>query len=448
MSYFTKIIESNEYIGDSLPTINNNFKTLETLGCILSSTLKGVTSFGVNKITGGNGIRADLNGQTVTIIRENCPKWYVNAYNIPLHNLNATASVAGTTTLSANFLTHLQSTSNLNVVLKGMTTFVATTSSFNRGINSFRGGVKLADGRYLLPRHNSDTTIIYNYKENTVKEVGGYGTTGSAFWGSILLSNNSVFSVPYNNSKAIVFNVNATSTDETEEINWPSFVTGAFIGGTLLSNGNVLLSPYNMLSAGIYNPRTKTAINVAMAAGYSAQDVYGCCASPNGKVLFVPYNSLNFMVYKNSKVEKLTGPVAPGNEAFRGAVLLKNGEILCVPYNSSKAAIYNPDTDAVRYTSTVFPGEESYETGTLLPDGRVFLCPAKESTPAIFNPIDETLEIINFPVTVNSYYGCSLIEDNRILIFPRDSNTGAIFSVPCINGFDYSVLTSPLINKL
>ena len=447
-TYYTKSIERDEFIGDSLPVINGNFKSLETVGCLMSGFLDGVTSFGVNKIIAGNGIRVDLNGQHATIIRESCPKWYVTANNTPLLNLPSLSSIACTTTLSANLLTHLQSTANSNVILKGMSTFVATTSSFNRTPNAFRGGILLADNRLLLPRYNNTNTLIYNYKDVTVEAIGGYGTTSSAFWGNVLLSNNCVFSVPYNNSKAIVFNVNAIATDATEEIIWPSFVAGAFIGGTLLNNGNVLLSPYNMLSAGIYNPRTKTATNVAMTTGYSAQDVYGCCASPNGKVLFVPYNSLDFMVYKNGKVEKLIGPVAPGNEAFRGAVLLKNGEILCVPYNSSKAAIYNPDTDAVRYTSTVFNGDESYETGTLLPDGRVFLCPAKESTPAIFNPVDETFEYLNFPVIQDDYYGCTLLEDNRVLLFPKNSNTGAIFSIPCLNSFDYSVLTSPFINKL
>lgn len=443
---YTITLNSRDFIGNSLSAINHNFDTIQTIACTLSSFLKGVKKFGVTDVKAGPGITVTIVNREALVSREDPPKWYINQDKKAL--LSQVSSVSQAVTMSADFLKHIQDVASSNVVIKNMSTFVNyTTSTFGVSVDSFRGGVKMLDGRVFVPRFNSIDAYIYDYKENTTLPVGGFGATLSAFWGGVLLSNGKIFSIPYNNTKAVIYNINETISNRTTEVTWPGIVDKAFIGGTLLKDGNVLLSPYNMTSYGIYNPRTNTASNFAMPNGYVAGSVYGCCLAPNGKVLFIPYNTTNFWVYKDGVITSVNN-TAPGNEAFRGGVLLKNGEIFCVPYNSSKAAIYNPNTDTVRYTSELFTGLKSYETGTLLPDGRVFLCPAQEKFFTIFDPVTEYIENINFTFNTDSYYGCTLIENNRVLCLPRNSTTGAVFSIPCTESFQYSILTSPFINKL
>ena len=443
---YTITLNSRDYIGNSLSAINFNFDTLQTIACNLSAFLKGVSKFGVNNVYAGPGVTVTVSYQVATVSREDPPKWYVNENKLALLTQLTGTSLA--VKMSSDFLKHLQDVASTNVTIKNMSTFVAyTTAKFGYSTDSFRGGVRMLDGRVFMSRFNADDTYIYNSIENTTLPVGGFGTTLSAFWGGVLLPDGRIFSIPFNNTKAIIYNINETISNRTSEVVWPNIIDEAFLGGTLLEDGNVLLSPYNMLHYGIYNTRTGVASNSAMPAGYTARSVYGCCLAPNGKVLFIPYNTTNFWVYNNGSVQSVDN-TAPGSGAFRGGVLLKTGEILCVPYNSSKAAIYNPETDAVRYTSDVFAGLKSFETGTLLPDGRVFLCPAEEKGPALFDPITEQIEYPRFTMSQDDYYGCSLIDDNRVILFPRNSTTGAIFSLPCTESLQYSILTSPFINKL
>lgn len=443
---YTKTLNSRDYIGNSLSAINYNFDIIQTIACNLSAFLKGVSKFGVNNVYAGPGITVSISNQEATVSREDPPKWYVNENKEALLTQLTGTSLA--VIMSSDYLKHIQDVASANVTIKDMATFVSyTTSNFGYSTDSFRGGIRMLDGRVFMSRFNANDSYIYNFKENTTLPVGGFGTTLSAFWGGVLLPNGKVFSVPYNNTKAVIYNINETIANRTTEITWPNIVNGAFLGGTLLKDGNVLLSPYNMLQYGIFNTRTGVASNFAMPAGYAARSVYGCCLAPNGKVLFIPHNANNFWVYNNGTVQSVNN-TSPGGEAFRGGVLLKTGEILCVPYNSSKAAIYDPVTDNVRYTSDIFSGLKAFETGTLLPDGRVFLCPAEEKGPVLFDPVTEELEFPRFTMTTEGYYGCTAIDDNRVLLIPRNSTTGAIFSLPCTESFQYSILTSPFINKL
>lgn len=443
---YTITLNSRDYIGNSLSAINFNFDTIQTIACNLSAFLKGVSKFGVNNVFAGPGITVTISNREATVSREDPPKWYVNENKAALLTQLTGTSLA--VIMSADFLKHIQDVASSNITIKGMSTFVSfTTANFGYSTDSFRGGVRMLDGRVFMPRFNSTDSCIYNFKENITESVGGFGTTLSAFWGGVLLPDGKVFSIPFNNTKAVIYNINETISIRTSEVLWPNIVNEAFVGGTLLQNGNVLLSPYGMLQYGIYNTRTGVASNSAMPVGYTARSVYGCCLTPNGKVLFIPHNTTNFWVLKNGVIQSVDN-TAPGFEAFRGGVLLKTGEVFCVPYNSSKAAIYNPVTDVVRYTSDVFSGLKAFETGTLLPDGRVFLCPAQAAGPAIFNPDTEELEYPRFTMLENDYYGCVAIDDNRVLLFPRNSTTGATFSLPCTESLQYSILTSPFINKL
>jgi len=443
---YTITLNSRDFIGNSLSAINHNFDTIQTIACTLSSFLKGVKKFGVTDVKAGPGITVTIVNREAIVSREDPPKWYINQDKKALLSEATGTSLA--VVMSADFLKHIQDVAGSNVVIKNMSTFVNyTTSTFGVSVDSFRGGIKMLDGRVFVPRFNSVDAYIYDYKENNTLPVGGFGTTLSAFWGGVLMSDGKIFSIPYNNTKAIIYNINETISNRTTEVTWPNIVDKAFVGGTLLENGNVLLSPFNMTHYGVYNPRTNTASNSAMPAGYTTESVYGCCLAPNGKVLFIPYNTTNFWVYKNGVVTSVNN-TAPGNQAFRGGILLKSGEIFCVPYNSDKAAIYNPVTDAVRYTSALFTGLKSFETGTLLPDGRVFLCPSQNKSFVIFDPVTEYLETINFSANIDDYYGCTLIENNRVLCLPKNSTKGAAFSIPCTESFQYSILTSPFINKL
>jgi hypothetical protein len=445
---YTTTIGSREYIGESLSSINFNFDKLQTIACTLCATLGEVTEFGVNSVIGGPGISIKTLNQEVTATREDCPKWYINQRKVPLLSENNN-SVSLANTLSADFLKHIQDVTGYNVSLKNMSTVVGFVSGINNTstVNAFRGGVRMLDGKVFIPRFNSADSYLFDYRKSFSQTVGGFGVTLSAFWGGVLLSNGKVFAVPFNNTSAAIYNINEVGANRVTFVPWPNIVSGAFIGGTLLPDGRVLLCPHNMTSYGVYNPRTNTASNFAMPTT-TPQSVYGCCLSPNGKVLFIPYNTDKFWVLRNNTVYTANTLTDPVLGAFRGGVLLRTGEIFCIPYNSLKAAIYNPVTDAVRYTGNVFIGTAMYEGGTLLPDGRILLVAANGKNAVIFDTVTEEFETPNIDSFNKSYYGCTLLDNNRVFLFPSNSNTGVVLSIPCTESFHYSVLNSPFLNKL
>lgn len=454
---FTDTINSTDFIGDSLDKINANFLKLKTISCELSGHLNGVTTFGVNSIIQGANTNINSVGSDYTITENTSPIWYIGDTRSPLNTETTNNRVSDCFTRNDKLLKHIQDTVNSNTVLKECTTYVTQTTALFPGSEAFRGGINLLDGRVFFPRtSNVSTAYIYDYYTESVSPLYSFpATVTDGIWGSVLMADGRVFCIPHNSTSAVIYTPYEVQTSNMFTTNAGGTYPGsqAYLGGALLKDGRVLLSPYNTNSVAIYDPvsNTKTSIPITTGPGavYSLKSIYGCCLTYNGKVFFVPNNTSTYWVLDVTNTAMVAvDNTAPGGDAFRGAVTLSDGRIFCVPYNALYSAIYDPSTDSVTNTSVIFPGSGAYETGILLPDGRVFLTPSNANKPAIYNPFDDTLELVEIVVTPGNYYGSVLTVNNKILLCPRNSNSGMLISVPCANGFSRTLYTNPLFNKL
>jgi hypothetical protein len=450
---FTESINATDFIGDSLDKINDNFVKLKTVSCTLSGYLKGVSSFGVNNIFGGSGINV-----TGSVLSKSMPPvWHVGGTRKSLNNETSINRVTEIISKDTSFLKYLSDVVQSNFILKEQASFVTNTvNGFPTG-NYFRGGINLHDGRIFFPSTTNNTTsYIYDSVTESVSPLVGFpSTTSSSFWGSVLMADGRVFCIPHNSTSAVIY-----TPYELQSANWFTTNAGgtypgsqAYLGGTLLVDGRVLLCPYNTNSVAIYNPVTNTQASIPITTGagavYTLKSFYGCCLTYNRKVFFVPNGTTTYWILNAANTTMVAiNNTAPGGDAFRGAVTLSNGNVFCVPYNSTYAAIYNPATDAITSTGNIFPGSGAYETGTLLPDGRVFLMPANTGFPGIYNPFNNTLEDVNININASEYYGSSLTVNNRLMLYPRNSTSGMLISVPYNNGFSSNTITNPLFNKL
>jgi len=144
---------------------------------------------------------------------------------------------------------------------------------------------------------------------------------------------------------------------------------------------------------------------------------------------------------------------APGNNAYRGGVLLPDGRVICIPYDSTRIGIYDSTTNLFSTTITGAPGSAAYSGGVLLPDGRVIFIPYNYSINnyfkySIFNTLTNTYNltyiISNNGAGANQYYtGGVLLPDGCVLIIPYNT-TGIILDITTNKElkFDYNNLKS------
>jgi len=449
---FTCQIRGNEFIGDSLDKINNNFINMLTVACMLSAELRGVTSFGVTSVSGVSMVRSELLGSVYTLTSVICPQWHIGLTNNPLLLEPVASRISQQVSNQVELQDYIESIAiNTPVYTDIISRGISTPSVAFPGSNTYRKGVLLFDGRvFFLPYNTTGAACLYDPEFNTISNLTGFVSVNRGYFGGVLLPDGRVFCIPHNASTAIIYKHNS-STPFTYIGTFPG--GQSFLGGTLLPNGSVLLSPYNNSIIRIFNTVTSTSVDYPITTGtYTNKAIYGCILGSDGNVYFVSNTSTNLWWFDTGAniVGSLLSVFPAIADAYRGAVRMADGRIFFVPYNSTRAAIIDTTTSppTVSLTASVFPGSGAYETGTLLPDGRIFLCPANATKPSIYDPYNDTVQDINISLTPNNYHGCILLGTGEILILPNSASSGILIKTPYERNFNANALTSPYFNKL
>lgn len=216
----TTTINDNEYIGDSLVTINSNFENLDTFCQNISSTFIESGSAGVMKITAGSNISISPVGgvgevtinstggtdtevraltsnwqDTHTTVQQSSSNW--NAAYLTVSALSATWS-AGGTNLAA--VTNYLSTNNVlissatvtNILSANIayidnftaqsTTFIATTTALNLS------GDLTVLSPYSILSGSTNLTNIFAFKNDVLPTVTNYLSTNSVRISSATIS--------------------------------------------------------------------------------------------------------------------------------------------------------------------------------------------------------------------------------------------------------------------
>ncbi|WP_422451821.1 hypothetical protein [Endozoicomonas sp. ALC066] len=122
-----------------------------------------------------------------------------------------------------------------------------------------------------------------------------------------------------------------------------------------------------------------------------------------------------------------TPEVGNGTEKVSGGVLLPDGRVYNVPANYSRAAIYDPSTDAVAYTPAIGSGTGKFRGGVLLPDGRVYNVPHNYPNAVIYDPSTDTVTEIAVGSGVAKFMGAVLLSDGRIYNVPANHSNAVIY---------------------
>jgi hypothetical protein len=449
---FTEQILLTEFIGDSLPKINNNFLKLQSVACQLSATSNNVVSFGVTNINGVVNLDVtNPSGLNFILEQEPPPTWYVGGTKKPLLQEIGINNVSQQISNESRFQKSIERIQKHNpIYLKPITKTYSTPSTFS-GSNGYRKGVMLFDGKVLhIPFTSAANAIVYNYKNNTTESVVGFISVAGGFFGGVLLSNGKVYCIPHNSNTGQYFTHNEISSNRFSSVNTGSGYPGSagFLGGVLFPNGNVFLCPRNSTNYGLFNPITSTFTQTNILPAVTNNSFYGCVLTKNGKACLIP--SDNTSVYVIEQGGGTTTPVTGliGTDKYRGGVRLSTGEIFFIPYNATQSVIFNPNTNTHFTTPPIFPGSGAYETGTLLPDGRVFMCPANRTKPGLYNPFTQEFDEVDITVNVGDYHGSVLLPNGKIYLMPRNATSGLVISIPISENFSLNTLTGPQFNKL
>jgi len=121
-----------EFIGDTLPVINNNFINLQNIACNLSSTLVDIPSLGVTSVSGTINLDVSSLGSGEYLLQQvTTPQWHIGLTNKLLH----LESLANRVSQQINNEDYLQETIDRTqkhnpIYLKPITRAVSTPNVF------------------------------------------------------------------------------------------------------------------------------------------------------------------------------------------------------------------------------------------------------------------------------------------------------------------------------
>lgn len=412
MSTYTKKINPNEFIGDSLETINGNFLNLQSEVCNLSSEYQNVTSFGVTSITGGINVNATPTTGNVTLTFNSCPHWPVTTDKIPLHlELDSAKRVSQHLSLSSSFIKHIRDITKTNSPMSTTTTytFVPQALQFESS-----GTCTLADGSvYIIKKTGGGSTAIYNPKSNSYSSAA-CPSSGTWKTGAILLTTGKLLLVPSSGTTAQIYDPLTNSISSAGGSHWNVNGTKDWGGAVSLLNGKVYLNARDDASQSIiYDPQiNNTSTTPAVTNGSGS-----CVLLLDGRVYRIPG---------------------------------------VAPQTNQKAQIYDPSTNTYSTAFGTYPvTTNGFFLGQLLADGRIFIGPNDSACGGgrIFDPVATTdaTALITAPgnwftgsLTKTYYGGITLLADGRVLLVPQDAdsviiyntetNTTETLSLPLIGG--------------
>lgn len=473
------VIDENETIGNSLSTLNVNFKSLEIATCGLSSIVTEAVknrSNNVSSLRGINKVVVNPNENVVIVSLAECPSWHVGISNVPLYQIPLPTRVSQATVLSSSFIDHLQFTVSVNCPLSGSerisTSFVVpntgskcmtylatknlllvseninaatvfssvpllTTSLLTPDIRFVNSSHLLPDGRVFLLKNGTQKT--YNLPLTSTNFVGGYNISpqtntiipcGGADWQRLY---------PFN----------------------PRYYS--HFGSALLPNGNVYINPSALgeCSAIIYSPVTNSTELVSLTAnGYSTS----CVSLPDGRIYRIPGPASSRAHCYNPNTNRFelalgiitTTEAYPGVGGWHSGCLMADGRIFMAPNEPYRGAlIFDPlaAEESLALTETLSGGYPTYSgdhdffynSSVLLPDGRILVLPwdpCVNQNAVIYNPYDNTNQVINIGA---SYTKGMLLEDGRVAIF--GDNKLQFMSIYQQENFSFKALSGPHFNK-
>jgi len=257
------------------------------------------------------------------------------------------------------------------------------------GMSGFMGGVLLGDGRVFCVPYLANQPTIYDPTTNstTVGPLIPY-SMGGAYSGGVLLDNGSVFCSPSYAANGLVYdpytNTLSYPTTTGDGVSDILAVNYKFQGAVLMSDNRVFCVPYEATRALIYDSATN-AFSLSAATFPGSGAYYGGVLLPNGSVFCIPHNASQAAIY-----DPITDSVTyvgsfPGSYAFAGGCLLPCGRVLCVPYGVSYCMVYDPTRDIVTRPAGTFPENNGYAGAVLLSDGRAFIAPCNATVAKITN---------------------------------------------------------------
>jgi hypothetical protein len=310
--------------------------------------------------------------------------------------------------------------------------------------NSFVGGVLLSDGSVFLVPFNSTTARIYDVDSDTLVTPAGSYPGGGAMSSAVLLKDGRVFMSPWTSPNAKIYNPNNNTL-----INAGSSIgsSSQFSDVILLDDGRVFLVPYNAATPSIYNPTTDTITSVA--GSYPAGNALFSAGVllPDGRVYMVPYNTTSARIYDpaTGTTTTPTGTFA-GSYAFTDGVLMADGRVFIVPRNSTTARIYDPVADTLTTPGGVYPGSNALISGELLMDGRIFMVPSGYTNAIVYDPYTNTISTPPEVYGTFDYNGAVLLPDGKLMLIPINHDKTRIYYTTA-SMVPMAISTSPFFNK-
>jgi streptogramin lyase len=358
---------------------------------------------------------------------------YTPSIIVPYANVNKTYETLDLISQAASLV---PSTSNAAIINQWITKMIRTKtptsgvqpfwSNVNRYTTlttivgaSYIGGVTAQDGRVFMSGFGLTNTGVFNNITRSFTTISGSPT---GFAGGVLLPNGIIMLTPY--AATVIGLINPVLNTYTAG---PSGVTN-YMGACLLPDGRVVMSPTGSQKLiGVYNPATNTFTSYTGNGWQGVGTTYpydGVCLIPDGRAIFAPTNGLSHIGIFNYLTNSFTSVPTTVGQSLSSPVYHPNGNVYMSPQATPNIGIFNTRSNVF----TTFSGITTGLRGScLLPDGRIMFSPVSGSITFtnIYNPYTNSLTTIT-GLPVNSFLGCTVLQDGRVLMVPWSSALGII----------------------
>lgn len=315
-------------------------------------------------------------------------------------------------------------------------------STFPGGTNPYLSGIMMENGNIFFVPFNATAGQIYDpINDRIITPTGSYPGS-AAYSGAVLIHSGEVLLVPRNT----VCRVYNPYSDSVRTIGSAPAVANAFYSGVVLPDGRVYCVAGGSSFAQIIDPKLNT---VTALPGSPATGAVGAVLLPDGRILVVPNgvpNSPAVIYNPITNTHTSTSLNPPVNTAYFGGVIMPDDDIFIIPNSATSAVIYNYKKDTV----TTIPGTVTgYSSAVLLPDGGVFLMSATANTAhkIYYRETNSYITLNTAPTTNNECLGCTILQDGRVFMFPRNVTSGGGYGSKTNVTFPIDLMLSAYFSK-
>lgn len=271
-------------------------------------------------------------------------------------------------------------------------------------------GHLLQDGRVFVCNNVSETTTIFNPAAGgsvvtplgTIPRATNSTVAPTAYLDSVLLDDGRVYCIPFNGPRDMICDPTANAgvgqLSSSAAVYAPS-TNNRHLAGVKLGDGTgrVYLIPYRATKALIWNPAdgSLTEAGGTFEISGSSTSVFqyrsGVLMS-DGRVFMCPATGSKAAIYDPDLDAVQFVPGFLGGGQLEHPLMLGN-KVLCLPNNGTRAQLYDPDTGEITTYNTLFPGDQAYAGGVIIgvgPNaGKVFMVPRDAIEASIFDPVED-----------------------------------------------------------